>query len=79
MKVPHEKPGIRNERTIAVDSIAFDRLRESIKDAREIRLACLESYSDINVIHERAVRINFNLCLISDEVYAVLGREEASR
>lgn len=57
-----------------MDSIAINRLRESIKDAREIRLACLQSSSDIKVIHERAVRLYFNLCLIFDQVYAGLGR-----
>ena len=53
-------------------SIARQKLRESISDAREIRLECLKSFSNINRIHERAVRIYFNLCLIFDDVYASL-------
>ena len=53
-----------------MESIARQKLRESISDAREIRLECLKSFSNINLIHERAVRLYFNLCLIFDRVSA---------
>ncbi len=53
-----------------MNSIAQQKLRESFSDAREIRLECLKSFSNIKLIHERAVRLYFNLCLIFDGVNA---------
>ncbi len=62
----------KDNRTMTMDSVAQRRLRESIKDARDIRLECLKTYADINVIQDRAVRIFFNPCVIFDEVYTSL-------
>ncbi len=61
-----------NERMTIMDSLVLQRLIASLTDVMDIKLECLKSNYDINLIHERTTRLNQTLNYVFDEVFTAL-------